>query len=63
MAVVKGTKDLSRKRAAKVLKATGGTDKIRCPGCHELAVAVPNGLGGVKHRCIGCHREFVFQKL
>lgn len=63
MAVIKGTKDLNRRQATRVVKATGGTDKIRCPGCQNLAVSIPDGTGGVKHRCQTCHREFRFTSL
>lgn len=63
MAVVKGTKDASRRKAVRVIKATGGTDKIRCPGCQQMAVSIPDGMGGTKHRCTSCRREFKFQTL
>lgn len=63
MGIIKGTKDLQRKRAARVIKATGGTDKIRCTVCPGLAIAVPDGSGGVKHKCQSCGREYQFTKL
>ena len=63
MAVVKGTKDASRRKAVRVIKATGGVDKIRCPGCQQMAVSIPDGTGGTKHRCTSCRREFSFRTL
>lgn len=60
--VIKGTGD-SRRQARTVRKATGGTDKIRCPGCASLAISVPNGVGGRIHECVSCKKRFKFQTL
>ena len=61
--VIKGTKDLNRRRAARVIKATGGTDKIRCTKCPGLAVATPDGQGGIFHKCGSCGATYRFTKL
>ena len=61
--VITGTKQHKARQAARVLKATHGTNKIRCPNCKELAIQVPDGMGGLKHKCKGCGREFGFNHL
>jgi hypothetical protein len=59
--VVDGTQGLKKIR---VIKATGNNvQKIRCPGCKELANPAPDGKGGQVINCRYCNRTFRFQRM
>jgi hypothetical protein len=60
--VISGT---AQAKKIKVLKAEGGNvTKVRCQFCkHTLAHPVPDGKGGVVHRCGTCGREYTFEDL
>jgi hypothetical protein len=57
--LISGTKDL------KTAKVVGGGDarKVRCNKCSNLAVATPDGKGGVTYICPNCLTEYKFSTM
>lgn len=61
--VIRGTRESKHGKLVRQT-ATGGSRKIRCPGCYGLAIPAQRPDGTAILRCQGsCAREFTVRKL
>lgn len=51
--IIRGTLD-ARNRAVILKQPQGGSGRLRCPKCQNLAVAELDGAGKPIHKCQGC---------
>lgn len=51
--IITGTRD-AKNRATILKQPQGGSGRLRCPKCQQLAIAELDGAGKPVHKCQGC---------